>query len=103
MVTLTEINEQNWLQAAQLRVTPEQQRFVAPATGILARAYAMRASRARVYGISDNGTLFGLILVRDLIEPPACYELQQLLVDASAQNRGFAQSALAQLLALLAA
>ena len=103
MVTLTEINEQNWLQAVQLRVTPEQQRFVAPATGILARAYAMRASRARLYGISDNGTLSGLILVRDLIEPPACYELQQLLVDASVQNRGLAQCALAQLLAMLAA
>ena len=103
MVTLTEINEQNWLDAARLRVTPEQQRFVAPATGILARAYALRASRARAIGISDNHTLSGLILVRDLTEPPACYELQQLLVDASAQNRGLAQSALAQLLSLLAA
>lgn len=101
MVTLTEINEQNWLDAARLRVTPEQQRFVAPAVGILARAYALRASNARAFGICDGGVLSGLLLVRDLTEPPACYELQQLLVDASAQNRGIAQSALTQLLALL--
>ena len=99
MVTLTEINEQNWLDAACLRVTPEQQRFVAPAVGILARAYALRASNARAFGIAADGTLVGLLLVRDLTEPPACYELQQLLVDASAQNRGIAQSALTQLLA----
>lgn len=103
MVTLTEINERNWLEAARLRVAPEQQRFVAPAVGILARAYALRASNARAFGICDGGVLSGLILVRDLTESPACYELQQLLVDASVQNRGIARSALTQLLERLAA
>ena len=100
-VRLIEIDEDNWLEAAQLQIRPEQQRFVAPAVGILARAYAMRASHARVWGVEAEGTLVGLVMVRELAQEPACYELQQVLIGVQHQNRGHAQAAIRQALELL--
>ncbi len=43
MVSLQEIDENNCLTVAQLKITEEQKNFVAPAIGIMARAYAMRS------------------------------------------------------------
>ena len=40
MIRLTEITEDNWLEAAGLAVSNEQKGFVAPAVGIIARGYA---------------------------------------------------------------
>lgn len=37
MITLQPITETNYLEAVALQVSPEQQAFVAPAVGILAR------------------------------------------------------------------
>lgn len=45
MITLQPITETNYLEAVALQVSPEQQAFVAPAVGILARAYAYRRHR----------------------------------------------------------
>ena len=77
MTELKEIDENNWLQAAQLKVAEEQKFFVAQSIGILARGYVYREDRARVFAISDGNELVGLAMVRDLDEEPACYDLQQ--------------------------
>ena len=94
MIELIEINEQNWLEAVKLSVDESQKGFLDSATGILARGYAYRDSRARVIGVSDGGTMVGLALVKDLDEQPACYDLQQFMIDARYQGRGYGTEAL---------
>ena len=103
MIRLEDITEDNFPAALRLEVGEEQRRFVAPAAGILARGYAYRRYRARVYAITAEGVMVGLALVRDLDEPPACYDLQQFMIDRRHQGRGYGGEALGQLLALLKA
>lgn len=102
MVRLVEITPENWLEAASLQLAPAQQEFCAKPIGILARGYVYRRDRARVIGIEHEGSLAGLMMVRDLNEEPVCYELQQFLVDERFQNRGIGTQALKLLLEQLA-
>lgn len=99
MITLQTIHENNFLQAAALKVKPEQQAFVAPAPLILARAYAYRTQRAVCWGICAENTMVGLALIHDMEEEPACYHLGQFLINADWQGKGYGQKALALLLA----
>ncbi len=94
MIHLIDIDESNWLAAARLSVLPEQKAYVADAVGIIARGYVYRDCNARVWGIASDDTLVGLAMVRNLDEEPACYDLQQLLIDARYQNRGYGTQAL---------
>jgi len=102
MIQLVPITEDNWLEAAALRLSEEQQRFLDRPIGILARGYVYREQNARVFGVAEDGQLIGLALVKDMDEEPACYDLQQFMVDGRFQNRGFGSEALAQILSLLA-
>ena len=101
MVTLTEINEKNWLDYVNLSVADEQKRFLDSAVGILARGYAYRASRARVIGIAADGVPVGLALMKDLDEDPSCYDLQQFMIDQRFQGRGYGTEALRLILSEL--
>ena len=94
MIKLIDIDESNWLAAAHLSIAPEQRGYVADAIGIIARGYVYRDCNARVWGIAVDDTLVGLVLVRNLDEEPACYDLQQLMIDARYQNRGYGTQAL---------
>ena len=76
MLRLTEVTEENWLRIAALSVAEEQKRFVAPAVGILARAYVYRGCNARVYVIENDGEPIGAALVREFDEEPLGYDLQ---------------------------
>ena len=100
---LAEIDEDNWPEALALAVRPEQRTFLADAAGILARGYAYRRCRARVRAVRVGETLVGLLLVRDLDEEPACYDLNQFMIDQRYQDRGYGSRALALLLEELAA
>lgn len=99
MITLQPIDETNFLEAAALQVKPEQRAYVAPAVGILARAYGLRCRRAVCWGICEDASLVGLALIHDLEEEPACYHLCEFLIDAKAQGKGCGQQALKLLLA----
>jgi len=101
MIRLLAISEQNWQEAAKLSVDSEQKRFLDTAVGILARGYAYRSSRAKVLGIYRGETLVGLALVKDLEEEPACYDLQQFMIDRRYQGRGYGAQALELLLSAL--
>ncbi len=98
MIKLIEINEENWLAARALSVSDAQKDYLDSALGILARGYVYRQDRARVVGIAQDETLIGLALVRDLDEAPACYDLQQFMLDARYQGRGWGTEALRLLL-----
>ena len=103
MIRLVEINEENWRQAARLSLLEDQRRFLDIPLGILARGYVYRSCRARVIGIAEGETLIGLALVKDLDEEPACYDLQQFMIDQGFQGRGFGTEALRLILAELKA
>ncbi len=101
MLRLIEVNEQNWPDIVRLTVDDDQKAFLDSPLGILARGYVYRASRAQVIGIADDDTVIGVALVKDLDEEPACYDLQQFMIDRRYQGRGFGTEALRMILAEL--
>jgi Acetyltransferases, including N-acetylases of ribosomal proteins len=103
LLRLVEINEDNWTDFARLQLREDQRAFLDSPVGILARGYVYRARRARVIGIAEDGTVVGLALVKDLDEEPACYDLQQFLIDRRFQGRGLGTEALRRILAELEA
>ena len=94
MLALVDVDEKNWLDVRTLSVDDAQTGFLDNALGIIARGYVYRSCRARVIGIEEDGTIVGVALVRDLDEEPACYDLQQFMVDARYQGRGIGTEAL---------
>jgi len=101
LVRLIDVNEENWLDIAKLRVTDEQQAFLDSPIGIIARGYAYRACNAKVIGIADDSRIVGVALVKDMDDEPACYDLQQFMIDRSFQNKGFGTEALKLILSSL--
>lgn len=101
MIRLLEINEQNWMEIARLSVSDEQQGFLDRPIGIIARGYVYRHYNARVIAIADELHIIGVALVRDLDEEPACYDLQQFMIDKRFQNKGYGTEALKLILQML--
>ena len=101
MIRLIDVNGENWLDVRRLSVREEQRGFLDSALGILARGYVYRACRARVIGIAAEDGIVGVALVRDLDEEPACYDLQQFLIDGAFQGRGYGEEALGLILSAL--
>ena len=103
MIRLLDVTEENWLEVARLSVNKEQKNFVAPAIGILARGYVYRNCNSRIIVFADDDNIVGAALVRDLDEEPACYDLQEFMIDRRFQNRGYGTKSLNLILELLAA
>lgn len=101
MVKLFDVNEQNWLKITALRVNENQKMFLDRAVGIVARGYVYRSCNAKVIGIADDGQVVGVALVKDMDEEPACYDLQQFMIDQHFQNRGYGTEALRLILSQL--
>ena len=101
MLKLIEVDEQNWLEVRNLSVSDSQSSFLDSAVGILARGYVYRHSRSRVIGIAADDTVVGIALVKDLDEEPACYDLQQFMIDRRYQGKGFGTEALRLILSEL--
>ena len=94
MITLQPITEENFLEAASLKVTPEQQKYVAQAPIIISRAYAYRSQSAVCWAICAKDKIIGLAMIHDMEEEPSCYHLAELIIDASQQGKGYGQMAL---------
>ena len=103
MVNFIELSEENWMDFAGLSVDESQKTFLASNIGIIARGYVYRNSRAKVIGIVADGTPVGLAMVRDMDDEPACYELQQFMIDKNFQGQGYGFRALELILAALKA
>lgn len=101
MIRLVEVNETNWIDIIRLSVTDEQQKYLDRPTGIIARGYIYRGANARVFGIVSDEQMVGVALVKDMYEEPACYDLQQFMIDKRFQNQGFGTEALKQIIAML--
>lgn len=103
MVNLIELSEENWMDFAGLSVDESQKTFLASNIGIIARGYVYRNFRAKVIGIVSDGVPVGLAMVRDIDDEPACYELQQFMIDKNFQRKGYGLKALERILAALKA
>ncbi|MCR5694857.1 MAG: GNAT family N-acetyltransferase [Clostridia bacterium] len=101
MIRLTEITEDNWLEAASLSLKESQKGFLAPAAGIIARGYVYRNCGGRVLVIENDGTIVGLALVREFTDEPLGYDLQQFMIDKRFQGRGYGSAALSLILDML--
>ena len=100
-IQLIDVTEENWLDIARLSVSDEQQAFLDRPIGIIARGYVYRHCNARVIGIACGDRIVGVALVRDLDEEPACYDLQQFMIDQRFQNKGYGTEALKQIVGQL--
>ena len=98
MIRLTEVTEDNWVDVASLSVKDDQKNYVAPAIGILARAYVYRVCNARIYVIENDGTIVGTALVREFTDEPLGYDLQQFMIDRRFQGNGYGSIALGLIL-----
>lgn len=94
MISLVDITEDNYFEVFNLMVSPEQEGYVASAVSIIARAYAMRNRNARALAIVNDGTIVGVLMYMELYEEPACYTIEQFLIDQRFQNMGFGKQAL---------
>ena len=101
MVNFIELSEENWMDFAGLSVDESQKTFLASNIGIIARGYVYRNSRAKVIGIVADGIPVGLAMVRDIDDEPACYELQQFMIDKNFQGQGYGFRALERILTAL--
>lgn len=98
MIRLTDVTEDNWLSVAALSVKEDQQKFLAPAIGILARGYVYRDCNARVIVILNDDTVVGVALVREFTDEPLGYDLQQFMIGREYQGRGYGSAALGMIL-----
>ena len=103
MLRLADIDETNFFAARKLDLREDQRPFLDSPLGILARGYVYKEQRARVLAVADGETTVGLLLVKDMDEEPACYDLQQFMIDRRYQGRGFGREAMGLLLDLLRA
>lgn len=90
MIHLVDIDEGNW--RVPLKVSKEQQRYVANCTTILARAYAYRNSRSQAFLIYEDETPVGMGLYHDC-EPLSAYIFSEILIDERFQGKGFGRTA----------
>ncbi len=100
MLRFEEITPENW--RCDIRVSPEQARFVADRTTILARAWAYRRENARVHLLMRDETPVGIVLWHEWREGNA-YIFSELLIDERYQRQGFGQQATAMVLDEMAA
>jgi len=101
MISLKEVDENNWIAVSRLSVRDEQKAFLDHPLGIIARGYVYRNCNPKVFAIANDDTIVGVALVRNLDEEPACYDLQQFMIDRQFQNKGFGTDALKLILLLL--
>ena len=94
MINFVEVEPKNWRKVNSLKVGKDQERFVAPNVTILARAYAYRNDGANVSVIMLEEEIIGLLLYRGWDLSPACYILDQFMIDEKFQGRGYGKLAM---------
>ncbi len=90
MIHLADIDESNW--RVPLKVSKEQELYVANSTAILARAYAYRNFRSRALLIYEDETPVGMVLYYDE-ESIGAYVFSELFIDERFQGKGYGRTA----------
>jgi len=96
MITLKRITEDNFIDAFNLKLAPEQERFVSHPIRSLAQAYVYR-DQCQPFGIYDGDTMVGYVMVIYDYDIPE-YDIWHMMIDESRQGRGFGGAALDRVL-----
>jgi len=99
-IHLTKINENNFIQAFNLKLNKDQERFVSTPIRSLAQAYVYY-DQCIPFGILNGDTMVGYMMViydYDLEE----YNIWHMMIDASYQHQGFGELALKKCLDYIA-
>jgi len=90
MIHLVEIDSSNW--RIPLKVSKEQEQYVANSTTILARAYAYRDSGSSALLVYEDETPVGMVLYHEE-ESEDAYVFSELFIDEKFQGRGYGKAA----------
>ena len=92
MVELKAITEENFIDAFNLKLAPEQERFVSHPVRSLAQAYVYR-DQCRPFGIFAEGRMVGYVMVIYDYDVPE-YDIWHMMIDWEEQGRGYGSEAL---------
>ena len=92
MVNLRKITEENFLDAFELKLAPGQEEYVSHPIRSLAQAYVYR-EQCQPFGIYADEKMVGYIMVIYDYDIPE-YDIWHMMIDASAQGKGFGSAAL---------
>lgn len=96
MVTLKPITEDNFIDAFNLKLAPGQEQFVSHPVRSLAQAYVYR-TQCQPFGIYEGEKMVGYVMVIYDYDVPE-YDVWHMMIDESAQGRGFGGEALDRVL-----
>lgn len=96
MIRLEKINENNFIEAFNLKLNKEQEKYVSHPIRSLAQAYVYY-HQCTPFGIYNDGVMVGYVMViydYDLNE----YNIWHMMIDESKQHRGYGKKALTKCL-----
>ena len=96
MVELREITEENFIDAFNLKLAPEQEIFVSHPIRSLAQAYVYR-DQCQPFGIYVEGKMVGYVMVIYDYDVPE-YDIWHMMIDEEEQGNGFGSEALDQVI-----
>ena len=96
MIHLRKITEENFIDAFNLKLAPEQERFVSHPIRSLAQAYVYR-DQCQPLGIYEDDIMVGYVMVIYDYDIPE-YDIWHMMIDESYQKRGYGSAALARVL-----
>ena len=96
MTELRAINEENFIDAFNLKLAPGQEKFVSHPIRSLAQAYVYR-DQCQPFGIYAEGKMIGYVMVIYDYDVPE-YDIWHMMIDESMQGRGYGSDALDQVI-----
>ena len=96
MTELRPITGENFLDAFNLALGPEQERFVSNPIRSLAQAYVYR-DQCQPFGIYAEGKMVGYVMVIYDYDVPE-YDVWHMMIDADQQGRGYGRQAMDQVI-----
>lgn len=100
-VDLRDISRENWNDCVKLKVSPDQERFVA--SNAFSLCQANYEDGWRPMGVYDGDRMVGFIMFSRCRHPEWGYWIVRVMVDAEHQKKGYGRAALREALELLAA
>lgn len=92
MIHLRKITEENFIDAFNLKLAPEKERYVSHPVRSLAQAYVYR-EQCQPFGIYEGDTMVGYVMVIYDYDIPE-YDIWHMMIDESNQHRGFGSAAM---------
>ena len=92
MIHLRKITEENFIDAFNLKLAPEQERFVSHPVRSLAQAYVYR-EQCQPFGIYEGDTMVGYVMVIYDYDIPE-YDIWHMMIDESNQHQGYGSAAM---------